>query len=100
MPVSTTTKQKRLIKRFREAGATDKDHAVTLSSLGERHSWIFWDMVKQKVFLSAQNDYYFLDDQTATKFLHRMLIRGLIVNGILLLLVLALIFLFLRLHPK
>jgi hypothetical protein len=43
-------RRKRLVRRFREAGATDREHAITLEALGERPTWFFRQMVRVGVF--------------------------------------------------
>ena len=84
-------RRRRLIRRFREAGATDPGHPVTLGSLREGHSWIFGQMVGAGVFLSTSDGRYYLDEEAASVFLHRQRVRALIGSGVLLLLVLVLL---------
>jgi hypothetical protein len=79
------TRRKRLIRRFREAGATRPDRAVALETLGERRTWIFNQMVRCGVFLPASDGRFFMDEQAATEFLHRMRMRAIMGAGILLL---------------
>jgi hypothetical protein len=76
-------RRKRLIKRFRDAGAIDLQHAVTPESLGERRSWIFNQMSKQGVFLPTQDGRFFMDDRAAGEFLRKRRARALWVAGIL-----------------
>jgi hypothetical protein len=83
-------RRKRFVKRFREAGATGPEHAVTLEALGERHSWIFDQMKRQGVFKPAQDGRYFMDDQAATAFLQHCRKRALLLGGMLLLVFLLL----------
>ena len=83
-------RRKRLVRRFREVGATDQDHAITLESVGERPSWIFDQMVLHGVFLAASGGRYYLDDQAATKFLLAKRIRAMVIAGVLLLLLVVL----------
>ena len=78
-------RRKRLVRRFREAGAIDREHAATLEVLGERHSWIFDQMVRHEVILVAQDGRFFLDEQAAGEFLRQRRRRALFVVGILLL---------------
>lgn len=70
-------RRKRLIRKFREAGATDPGHAVTLESLGERRFWLFDHMVRAGVFLPTRDGRYYMDDQAASEFLDRQRMRAL-----------------------
>lgn len=83
-------RRKRLIRRFREAGATDPKHAVTLEALGERHTWIFDQMARAGVFLAVPEGRYFMDESAATNFRRRYRVRALVGTAICLLLFLAL----------
>lgn len=78
-------RQKRLVNRFREAGATDPEHAITPEALGERRSWIFNQMVEHGVFLPALNGRFYMDNQAAIEFLRQRRKRALLIAGILLL---------------
>jgi len=78
-------RRKRLVKRFREAGATDPEHAVAPEALGERRSWIFDQMVKCGVFLPTRDGRYFMDDRAAVEFLRQRRTRALLIGGLLLL---------------
>ena len=83
-------RRKRLVKRFREAGATDPQHAVTPEALGERRSWIFDKMTKHGVFLPTQDGRFYMDDRVASEFLRQRRTRALLLGGILLLVFLLL----------
>jgi hypothetical protein len=85
-------RRKRLVNRFREAGAVDREHAVTLEALGERHSWIFDQMIRHGVFLVAQDGRFFMDDRAAVEFLRQRRRRARVIGGILLLVFLLLWF--------
>ena len=78
-------RRKRLVRRFREAGAVDREHAVTLEVVGERPSWIFEQMARRGVFLEAGEGRYYMDEQAALEFLQRARRRALMFGGILLL---------------
>jgi hypothetical protein len=78
-------RRKMLVKRFRKAGATDPEHAVTPEALGERRSWIFEQMAEHGVFLPAPDGRFFLDDRAAVAFLRQRRRRAVILGGILLL---------------
>ena len=82
--------RRRLIRRFREAGATDREHAVTLEALGERQSRTFHRMARVGVFLTTSDGRYFMDDAAATEYRHRCRIRALVGTAICLLLFLVL----------
>lgn len=83
-------RRKKLVKRFREAGATDAAHAVSLDVLGVRRSWIFNQMAKRGAFLPTQDGCYFMDDQVAEEFLRQRRMRAVTLSGILLLVFLLL----------
>jgi hypothetical protein len=83
-------RRKRMVNRFRDAGATDPEHAVTPEALGERRSWIFNQMLEHGVFLPALNGRFYMDDRAATEFLRQCRIRALVITGILLLVFLLL----------
>ncbi len=83
-------RRKRLIRKFREAGATDPDHAVNLGSLRERCSWVFSRMVDAGVFLPTASGWYYMNEQAAAEFVYRKRMRAMIASGVLLLLFLAL----------
>lgn len=84
-------KRKKLVKLFREAGATDREHTVTLEELGVRHSWIFDQMLHDGVFQVTDAGRYFMNDATAVEFLHRKRIRAVVFSVILILLFLILL---------
>lgn len=75
-------RRKRLVRRFREAGATAPEQAVTPESLGERRSWIFHRMVERGVFLPTQDGRFFMDDRAATEYLRQCRTRSLLIAGV------------------
>jgi len=77
-------RRKRLVQRFRDAGATDLKHAVTLESLGERPSWIFDQMVRSGAFVAGPGSRFYMDEQVAIEFLRQRRKRALLVTGFLL----------------
>ena len=83
-------RRKRMVKRFREAGATDPEHAVTPESLGERRTWIFDQMVEHGVFLPTQDGRFFMDDRAGVEFLRQRRRRALLIGGVLVLVFLLL----------
>jgi len=78
-------RRKRLVRRFRAAGATDIEHAVTLETLGERPSWIFNQMVRHGAFLSAPGGRFYMVEPAAEDFLRQRRKRALLIVGSLLL---------------
>ncbi len=70
-------RRKRLIKHFREAGATSPAAAVALESLGHRPSWIFEQMVRHRVFVAVEDGRYYLDEAAADLFLRERRARAL-----------------------
>ena len=64
-------RRRRLVRRFRDAGATDPEHAGTLEALGERQTWGFDRMMGAGVFLAAPDGRYFMDEAAATDYRHR-----------------------------
>lgn len=83
-------RRKRLAKRFREAGATDPEHAVTLAALGDRPCWLFGQMVRHGVFVAAAGGRYYMDERAAAVFFRRQQVRALTMTAVLLLLFLLL----------
>lgn len=77
-------RRKRLIRAFREAGATDCDHASTLEQVGQRHTWIFDQLVRRGVFVAAAPGRYFLDERAADAFLAAYRKRALVMVAVLL----------------
>jgi hypothetical protein len=89
-------RRRRLLRLFRGAGATDRDHVVTLENIGERPSWIFDQMVKWGVFVPVSDDHYFLDEWAATTFWNRQTLCMLaVVAMVVLILLMALLYEFL-----
>ena len=82
--------RKKLVRRFRQAGATDLEHSVTLEALGEPPSWIFDQMAKHGVFLSAPGGRFYMNEVLAEAFLWKQRKRGLLIGGFLLLVFLLL----------
>jgi hypothetical protein len=83
-------RRKRLARRFRDAGATNPEHAVTLATLGERPCWIFGQMVRHGVFVTAAGGRYYMDERAAVAFFRRQQVRALTMTAVLVLLFLLL----------
>jgi len=77
-------RRKRLIRRFREAGAVEPSCAVTLGSIGERPSWIFDQLVRHGVFVATQDGRFYMVEKAAVEFLRQRRLHSLILAGILL----------------
>lgn len=61
-------RRKRLIRAFREAGATDRSRAVTPEQLGKPRDWIFEQLVRAGVFVATEAGRYYLDEAAAAAF--------------------------------
>ena len=83
-------RRKRLVRRFREAGALDPEHAVSLESLGERRTWIFSQMVSQRVFVPVSDNKHYLDEAAASDFLAAQRVKAWVVGGVLVIVFLVL----------
>lgn len=83
-------RQNKMVRRFREAQATDLEHAVALEALGERHSWLFDRMARHGVFLSAPGGRFYMDERAADEFFVQRRKRALFILGCLLLALLLL----------
>lgn len=80
-----TIRQKRLIRAFRAAGATDRSRAVPLQQLGQQQTWIFDKLVQAGVFVAAEADRYYLDERAADAFWAAYRRQALVFAGIFLL---------------
>ncbi len=76
-------RRRRLIRRFREAGATAPERAVTLEAVGERQNWIFDRMAQAGVFRPAPDGRYFMVEAAATEYRRRCRVRALVMTAIL-----------------
>jgi hypothetical protein len=63
--------QNRLMRRFRDAMATDPKSATTLADIGCRNSWIFRRMVARGVFIDTGEGQYYMDEDAARWFVKR-----------------------------
>lgn len=82
-------RRKKLIRRFKELGATSPDRAIPFAEIGMRRSWIFDHMIDHGVFVAAGQDRFYLREQAAQVFMKKRRRRALIVTGVLLLLFLV-----------
>jgi len=77
-------RRRRIVEQFRQAGATDASHAVTLESLEVRPSWIFDQMVRNGIFTAVGGDHYFMNEQAATEFLRQKRARAIAIGALML----------------
>lgn len=75
-------RRRRLIRRFRAAGATSAECTVTLESLGERHGRVFRRMTEAGVFIATPDGRYFMNEVAAAEYRRRCRKRALIGAGI------------------
>jgi hypothetical protein len=86
--------QNRLMRRFREAEATDSKSATTLADIGCRNSWIFRRMVARGVFIETAEGQYYMDEDAAHWFVkHRWQVMLIFIAVVILLFVLVQMFL-------
>jgi hypothetical protein len=60
--------QNRLMRRFRDAGATDPKAAVALPHIGCRNSWVFRRMAARGVFAETGEGRFYMDEDAARRF--------------------------------
>lgn len=60
--------RRRLLLRFREAGATDSEHAVSLEQLGESPSSTFDHLLQEGVFRQVPDGRFYMDESNAAEF--------------------------------
>ncbi|GAG20028.1 unnamed protein product [marine sediment metagenome] len=60
--------QNRLMRRFRDAKATDLKAATTLADIGCRNSWVFRRMVARGVFIETMDGRFYMDEEAARQF--------------------------------
>jgi hypothetical protein len=63
--VIIAAKRRRMIRRFREAGATQPEFACRPQDLGLSRSWLFERMVDRGVFVLVADGRFFLDEAAA-----------------------------------
>ena len=71
-------RQRRMIRRFRDTGATDPLRACRPEDLGIRRSWLFNRMIDRGVFIPIGDGRYFLDLDGAHRFRENQRLRALI----------------------
>jgi hypothetical protein len=75
-------RQDQIVRRFREAGVTDRTAARSLSELGMRSHWILRHMARKRVFVSVHPDRWFLDLEALAAFERRQWRRFVIFIGV------------------
>ena len=68
-------RRRRMICRFRRAGATDPFHAYRPEDLGIRRSWLFNRMVDGGVFIPVADGRCFLDEEGTRRYYRRLRVR-------------------------
>ena len=63
--------QNRLMRRFRDAKATDPKSARTLAEIGCRNSWVFRRMAAKGVFIETDDGRFYMDEDAARWFVRR-----------------------------
>jgi hypothetical protein len=61
-------RRKKLVRRFTELGATSGDKAIPFEEVGMRRSWIFDQMVSHGVFVRADHDRFYMNEEAARSF--------------------------------
>ena len=67
-----------MIRRYRQAGATDPLHARRPEDFGIRRSWLFNRMVDGGVFIPVGDGRCFLDEEGVQRYRRRVRIRVLL----------------------
>ena len=78
--------QNKLMRRFRQAGATSAAEARRLEELPCRNSWIFRRLVSRGVFVETKPGRYYMDEQSAAEFVRQRRSRMLWVLAIVIVL--------------
>jgi len=63
--------QKRLVRKFQEAGATRPRQAAPLPDLGVRRSFVFKKLLKKGILREAEGERYYLDEEAAGRHFRR-----------------------------
>jgi uncharacterized membrane protein len=80
--------QKRIIRKFRDEGATHPRQAATLEAVGVKKSGQIKTLVKKKVLIAADENRYYLDEDAADQYFQKKRRAALIGVGISLLILL------------
>jgi len=54
-------KQKKYVEKFKELGALDAEHAISLNEVGITGSYVFDRMVAKKIFIKCNNSKFYLN---------------------------------------
>jgi hypothetical protein len=77
---------KKVMRRFRQAGATSPATAQSLPEIGLRRSMIFRRLLARGVVVHAGNDRYYLDEDAVKAFVEQLRVKGFVAGGIALVL--------------
>jgi hypothetical protein len=80
--------QKRIVRKFRDEGATHPRQAATLEAVGIRRSSQIKALVKKNVLIAVDENRYYLDEDAADQYFQKKRRAALIGIGISLLIVL------------
>ena len=69
------SRQNRLIRAFREAGAVSPESAVKPDDIGIREGWVFRRMIAYGVFQGTEEGRYYLDPKATVRFLRLRTLR-------------------------
>lgn len=65
--IAIMAQRKKLIRRFKNAGATSIDTAINATDHGIRHSMIFQKLVRDGVIVNTNNNQFYLDEAAETE---------------------------------
>jgi hypothetical protein len=80
--------QKRIIRKFRDEGATHPRQAATLETVGVRRTAQIKGLVKKKVLVAVDENRYYLDEDAADQYFQKKKRAALIGIGVSLLVLL------------
>lgn len=76
--------QNKLMRRFRQVGATSPASACAPEDIGCRNSWIFRRLAARRVFVEAKPGRYYIDEMAADEFVRMRRARMLWILAVLL----------------
>ncbi len=85
--------QNKMIRRFRDVGATGPCSAQTPAQIGVRESWLFRRMTARGVFVPTEDGKYYLDEASVEDFVRRRRAKARTITAILLLVFVAVVIL-------
>jgi hypothetical protein len=81
IPAAVAARQKRIIRKFEEAGATSAEHARTAEELDVRDRHLFSRLVKAEVLQSPGEGRYFLSAEGLQRWKQRRLVAVFVALG-------------------